>query len=354
MKILISNDGSPAHTYIRTGLARAFATCGHDVVIWDIKTKSPFDAFDEFNPDLVLSQTYNIDDAWIKIFSERPQTKLVLRASDYGEFANDVSSKGYPILVTSFEERNRLLKLRDRTGKPDFLHNHYIQSSIEKTHSGWIEDGFEVRSLLSGADVFDFTNGVKIPELESDICFVGGRWGYKSKTLDKWMLPLCNPDFKYKIKIFGNQAWGIPQYLGTVSQPFTRNVLASAKICPNISEPHSQDFGYDIIERPWKLLSNNCFCISDYVEDLAKTIPNGIVFCKTPEEFKEKIDYFLNEDNIIEKEQIRASGYNEVINNHTYFHRIMNIFSWYNDLYEVNKTKQIYERVKINLKLCQN
>jgi hypothetical protein len=351
MKILISHDNSPAHGFIRTGLGRAFSACGHEVIIWDINSKSVFDAFDEFNPDLVLSQTYNLTDAWIKVLAERPQTKVILRASDYGPFTDEIHSKGYPILIASFEERNRLMRLRDKTGKPDFLHNHYIQSSIEKTHEGWIKDGFDVKSLCSGADVFDFTGGRSRPELESDICFVGGRWGYKSKTLDKWLLPLCGPDSKYKIKIFGNQPWGIPQYLGVIQQPFTRDALASAKICPNISEPHSQHFGYDIIERPWKLLSNNCFCISDYVEDLAKTIPEGIVFCKNSEEFKNKIDYFLNESNLIEKEQIRTTGYNAVINNHTYFHRIMDIFSWFNDDNEIKKVKLCYQSIRNQLKI---
>lgn len=351
MKILITHDSSPAHYFIRLGIARALTACGHDVGIWDINTKSVFDIFDEFNPDLVLSQTYNITDDWIKILKERPQTKLVLRASDYSSYADEIHSKGYPILVASFQERNRLVRMLDETGKPDFLHNHYLQESINKTHSGWIQDGFEVRSLLSGADVFDFTNGQKLPELESDICFVGGRWGYKSQTLDKWLLPLCNPEFKYNIKIFGNQHWGIPQYLGTISQPFTRNALASAKICPNISEPHSQDFGHDIIERPWKLLSNKCFCISDYVADLAKTIPNGIVFCKTAEEFKEKIDYYLKPENNDERSGYISRGYDAVINNHTYFARIKSIFSWYNMLDETTKVDTIYNNIKTQLKL---
>lgn len=351
MRILITHDGSLAHAFIRMGLLKAFTACGHEAAIWDIRAKSPFDAFDEFKPDLVMSQTYNMSEAWIRVLKQNPQTRLILRASDCGNISDTIDLKKYPVLVASEQEKKLILKLRDETGKPDFLHNHYCQWRFNSTHTWWINQGFDVRSLCSAADVFDFTNGRVRPELESDICFVGGRWGYKAQTLDPWLLPLCHPDAKYNIKIFGNQNWGIPQYCGTTVQPFTRDALKSAKICPNISEPHSQDFGYDIIERPWKLLSNKCFCISDYVEDLAKLIPHGIIFAKTPEEFREKVDFYLKPENIGYRESTVINGYDTVINNHTYFHRIRDIFSWYFMTTEVEKVNQTYSRVKQQLQL---
>jgi hypothetical protein len=351
MKIVITHDGSLAHAFIRGGLLKAFQACGHQALIWDVRTRSVFDVLDELNPDLILSQTYNMSEAWVRALSERPQTKLVLRASDCGNISDNIDLKKYPVLVASEQEKKLILRLREQTGKPDFIHNHYCDWRLKDTHTWWIKEGFEVRSLCSGADVFDFTNAEFMEELKSDICFVGGRWGYKAQTLDKWILPLCSPHHKYNIKIFGNQAWGIPQYLGRTHQPFTRNALFSSTICPNISEPHSQDFGYDIIERPFKLLSNRCLCISDYVEDLAKTIPDGIVFCKTPEEFKEKIDYFLNPENINERSGYISRGYDTVINNHTYFHRIKSIFSWFNDIGEMTKVDFCYSSIKNQLKL---
>ena len=75
MKILISSDGPHAHYYIRLGWGRAFEASGHKVYIWDIASKPAFDAFDEFEPDLFMGQTYNLNDAVYKCIKNRPHLK---------------------------------------------------------------------------------------------------------------------------------------------------------------------------------------------------------------------------------------------------------------------------------------
>jgi hypothetical protein len=175
--------------------------------------------------------------------------------------------------------------------------------------------------LLSAADVFEFTGGESKPEYECDLGFLGGRWGYKAQTLDNYFMPLLGGELN--VKIFGNQPWGIPEYCGFLPDDEVRHFLASAKICPNISELHSQDFGYDIIERPFKLAANKCFVISDYVEGLAEVYPN-MPMCKTPEDFKKDVYYYLNDDKSV-IESVEAN-YKETINKHTYFHRVSEIF----------------------------
>ena len=67
----------------------------------------------------------------------------------------------------------------------------------------------------------------KLPELASDMAFIGGYWSYKAQVLDKWLLPLCNSDFNYNIKIFGNQPWPCPQYCGFAGDHMTNDILAS-------------------------------------------------------------------------------------------------------------------------------
>ena len=338
MKILISNENKNAHYYIRLGHARAFTACGHECILWDINSKSPYDAFDSFNPDIFWGQTYNLNDATIQCIEERPHMRVILRAPDRGELANEVSAK-YPILTATKKEIDLVNQLRDRTGKPDFLHCHYIQESINKTHSGWIQDGFNVVSMLNGADLFDFYNGQHQEQYASDLCFVGGRWGYKSINLDPYITKLCE-DPKYNIKIFGNQPWGIRQYCGFLPSSEIKNALSSAKICPNIHEPHSNAYGYDIVERPFKLLSNKCFVISDYVEDLVKLIPDGIIYTRTPEEFHNKINYYL--ENEEEKNSVMDNGHKIVMNNHTYFHRTANIFNKLGLIQHSNKVLEVY------------
>lgn len=75
---------------------------------------------------------------------------------------------------------------------------------------------------------------------------------------------------------------------------------------------------------------------------------DGLVMAKTPQEFKEKIDYFLkNEDKRIEQAQ---KGYDIVMNEHTYFHRAAQFFNELNMPNEaqncLNKYNEILKEIR--------
>lgn len=350
MKILIANETKTAHYYIRLGLARAFSACGHEVVMWDINTKPTFDAFDEFEPDIFIGQTYNINRGWIKAIAERPHLRVILKGSDWGTISDTIDRQKYPVLIANEQEIENVYKLMEEAGKPDFVYCHYLEDRIKKeTHNHWEENGIRAESLLSGADIFEFTGGKSKPEYECDIGFIGGRWGYKSRVLDKWFIPLCSPEHNYKIKIFGNQSWGVPQYCGMLPGSETKDFLASCKITPSLSEPHSQDLGYDIIERPYKLWANKCLCISDNVEDLRKLYPRGI-YAKDPEHFKRLVNNYLN-NKINNVEEVIETNYKHTIDNHTYFHRIVHIFNKLDLPHEAKNVMITYEDIKKGMKL---
>lgn len=334
MKVLIQSFNGGAHIYTNLGLARAFDAMGYQAYIWN--TGSVFDTFDKINPDIFLGQTYNLNKSIIKAIEERPHMRVILRASDRSSFANEVAKK-YPILVANEEEIKLVNKLRDLTGEPTLLHNHYTQESINKTHEDWIKEGFNVKSSLLAADLFSFYNGKYNEKYETDLVFCGGRWGYKAKTIDPYLLQFCNDN--YRFKIFGNQGWGVYNYCGFAPDTELKNILKSSKICLNVHEPHSQEYGYDIIERPYKLLSNRCFCISDYVQDLVDLIPDGIVYCQSPEEYREKVDYFLK--NPDEREKFIENGHKTVIHNHTYFERVADFL----DELNLSYSKEIKEQI---------
>lgn len=356
MKILIANTDYNAHYYINQGLAKAFLASGHTVSLWNVFNKPVNDAFDECDPDLFIGQTYNVTRSLFNAIAERPDMKVIMKGSDFGEIQSEIDLTKYPVLVINEEEKQAIAALKEQTGKPDFVFAHYTQEYMEKTHGYWRKIGVEPKSLLNAADVFDYTmqpkdiTGLR-PEWKSDICFVGGKWGYKSQTIDRWLLPLCSPAENYNIKIFGNQHWGISQYCGFLETKDVKKLFYSAKVCPNLSEPHSQVFGYDIVERPFKLLSCKSFCISDYVESMNDVFGDGLVMAKTPEEFKEKIDFFLKEENRELKEKITQTGYDRVINSHTYFHRAASIFENLNLPAEAANVLKTYEEVKVKLSL---
>ncbi|MAF25664.1 hypothetical protein CL634_08860 [bacterium] len=327
MKILISSDGPHAHYYIRLGWARAFEACGHNVLLWDVNSIPAFDVFDDFEPDIFMGQTYNLNRSVATCIKERPHLKVVMRAPDWGDMQKEIDKEKYPILTARDDEIKLVEQLKKETGKPDFVHNHYHENWISKTHNKWLDLGIEPVSLLHAADVFEYYGGKIVENFKSDISFIGGYWPYKARCLDKYIVRLCHPVGKFNIKIFGGSDWPVIQYMGRISGEQTKHIFRSAKVCPNISEPHSQDFGYDIIERPFKILMSGGFCISDYVESMSQDIftNDEIIFAKTPKEFETLVKYYVNHPE--EREPYIQRGYRCVLEKHTYFHRICSIFN---------------------------
>jgi hypothetical protein len=319
MKVLIANDGKHAHYYIRKAIGSVLAFMGHDVRLWEIGQKPTFDAFDEMEPDLFIGQSYNLTPAIHKCIAERPNMRVIMKGSDWGPNSDVIDRERFPVLIANEQEIDRIKKLKEETGKPDFLYVHYMDKRLDQTHGHWREAGIQVESLMNAADIFEFTNGVSRPEYECDIGFLGGCWGYKNITLSKYINPLCELDNGLNVKIFGN-GWGVPQHCGYLAEGEEKHFLASAKVCPNVSEPHSQEFGYDVIERPFKLLSNKRFVVTDFVEDLYELFPDGMIHCETPAEFEKVIRDYLGRPN--DRKNAVETGYEAVMGGHTYFHRV--------------------------------
>jgi hypothetical protein len=348
MKVLISNDTKSAHYYIRMGIAKALTACNHSVIMWDIHKKAVNDAFDEFEPDLFIGQTYNVNRVLRNAIDERPHMKVVMKASEWGTVSDKINLQQYPILVANDREKREILSLHERTGKPDYIFVHYHPDAIPETHAYWIKYGIRAEAQLNAADIFEFTRGQIIPEFRSDIAFAGGYWPYKAVVLDKYLMPICRRD-EYNIKIYGNSTWPTKAYCGFIPDQYIKHAFHSATICPNLHEPHSQEFGYDIIERPFKLLSNKCFVISDSVFGLKDLIPNGIVYADSPDQFSELIDYFIKHPE--ERDEYIQDGYITVMNNHTYFHRIREMFTRLNMLEEASRVDKAYQGLIKKLQL---
>ena len=322
MKILISSDGTHAHYFQRLAWANAFNSIGFQAVLWDCKKTNAFDAFDSFEPDIFMGQAYNLDDALIKCIYERPHLKVALRAGDWGDHGAEVDKSKYNILYCSDREKKILEKLKKETGKPDFVHIHYNQKAVEKTHNHFNSIGIKPVSLMMCADTVVYGNARFDPRLECDIGFVGGYWPHKGIIINKYLFPLLGDVGEYKVKIFGNQPWPVNQYCGLIQDEDVKNLFLSARICPNLSEPHAHEFGIDVNERIFKILISGGFCISDNVKSY-EMFKDGIVIAESPKDFKDKIDFYLK--NPEEREQIKQKGHIIVRDNHTGFHRVSEI-----------------------------
>jgi spore maturation protein CgeB len=156
----------------------------------------------------------------------------------------------------------------------------------------------------------------------SDVAFIGGYWGYKASNINRFLLPLCHPSSGLKVRIYGNQHWPVQQYVGLAAEEDVKDIFASALVCPNVSEPHSTEYGFDVVERPFKVALAGGFCISDHVDSLVQDVfkHGEVLTASTPEDFRERIHHFVKhpEERLPYIEDAREA----VLRGHTYWHRV--------------------------------
>lgn len=326
MRILIINDNMSAPFYYKEGFRRVLEYCGHQVRYYRPED-SLFDIFYEFKPDLLYSNSYSLDQQTFKVLQKYDATRVILRANDYGDNLNDVGPE-YPIGRIEQRELIAVSQLKDIIkDRLCFVFTHYHPNRIEYTMGHWTKNlGIPALGLNNSCDVFSYYGGQFVKELECDISIVGGYWSYKSINLNQYIIPLCHPSKGLNVKIFGNGTWPVGQYMGMIAEDNVKHLFQSTKINLNVHEPHSNRFGYDVVERSQKTLGAGGFTISDHVDSLVKDyFPNGgIVTADSPSDMEEKIRYYLDKPD--ERQKIAAIGQNTVLNNHTYFNQCEKLF----------------------------
>lgn len=319
LKILIAHDGYHAHYFERVGWINAFASSNFiEVASCNVKKDAMIRIFDAFEPDIFIGQLYNLDSATVKSIRKRPHLKVALRAGEWSDF--EIDSR-FNILKTTEEDIQSLELLQKTTGQPVFVFTHYEQESVDKTHSFFKEKmGIPAYGITLSADVNTYLGGQYNDTLACDIGFVGGYWPYKAQVIDKYLLPLCWPIDKYNVKIFGNQGWsGVNQYCGHIQEELVKHLFVSAKICPNLSEPHAHEYGIEVNERSFKILAAGGFCIGDNVASHRRIFGDGMIFAENPQDFREKINYYI--DRPEERLAIASRGQKLVLEKHTNYHR---------------------------------
>lgn len=342
MKILClySPGGSSG---VRNGWRKCFQAAGHTFVFWDKSQKSAFDVFSEEEPDIFIGTTYDLDRATLKCFKSRPNLKVALFCSAYGDLTKEIDRAKFPIDIATEAELNLVKQLKDETGKPDFVFLHCVPSQKDRVIGGWGTLGIKTVSVLNACDTFEYLGGEFKGELTCDCSIVGGRWPYKSRNLDPFLMSLCN---KYDFKVFGYGGWeNYHNYLGQLDLGWEKHLFKSTKVCLSISEPHSTTYGYDLIERPFKVMGNGSFCLSDWVEGFNEVLGVGTLeMALTPAEYEWKLRFYLkNEDKRVEKAKI---GQEKVLSGHTYWHRIAQMFTEFGLPEEAEKTNAMWRNLQ--------
>ena len=341
MKILIS-QGCGGNHYTKSSLCNALASAGHNVLYWYPENEPAFDIFPSFEPELFISCTYNLTRAIFKNIVTRPNLKVVLLGSDWGDAQKNIDLNEFPILVANQQEIEIVAKLKEL--HPQLLiFGQYPDKYLNTTHNYWRDKlHIPIFGMPNAYDCIKFRQDNATLEFESQISFVGGSWKYKNISLMKYIYPLLCPIGKYNIKIYGNSKWSAPQYLGHITDEQERQIYASSKITPNIHEGHSREFGNDLNQRGFSAIGQGqSLVISDYVEGYREYLSeNELIMCKSPEEFHEKIDYFLDKKNREERQKIQLAGQKAILKKHSFHHRLNAMFTHLTLPYEaVNMTK---------------
>lgn len=340
MKFL-SEKFSNAPFFIMDGWKKVLESFGHE---WRWLESSPISEFDAFKPDIFIGTTYGLDRAKLKALKSHPKTICLLKSSNFGPCQKDINTEIYPISMVEETEKFAVESIKNKK----FVFNFYHLNQYDYTMSGWKEVGCEFVEGLPAADIFDYTSISIDPTLECDIAFVGGYWPYKAENLNKYILPLCHPVGKYNIKIFGNQPWPVPQYMGPANNNVVNRLFSSAKICPNISEPHANIFGFEVNERVFKLAASKCFIINDKIQSLEDDIftKHELIIADEENHFADLIDMFLTNPDL--RKNSIESCYNTVIKSHTYHHRVSNAL---NKMGFAEEARKIIDEYSLNYPL---
>lgn len=272
--------------------------------------------------------------------------KVIMFGSAWGPFINDVDLKKYPIVVTSEAEKRAIEKLKKETGKPDFVFIHAHSRWLDGTMSGWSEIGVPYHGILNAADTFVYLNGTFRPELACDVGFVGGYWGYKAQNLNRYILPLCHRNGDLRVKVFGNSVWPVSQYLGSISDQDSRDLFASATVCPNVSEPHSTDLGWDVIERVFKVPVAGGLVVSDYVEEARDLFTEEeLPMARNPADFEKLVRYAIEDGRF--RSKTKANMKTKVLLSETYWERVADFFT---HLGMVGEAKNVVNQKQVFIK----
>ncbi len=323
MKILAIR-GLGAMAYERLGWANAFKSLGHEIFIYDPEKIATFDVFTGMEPDVYIGNAWELTRAVHKCIKARPNLKSLFIVGDWGPLTDTIDLEKYPILTANEQQKDAIGKLKEETDQPNGVFVHYHQNWIDRTLSGWKTIGVHPFGLPHATDIYDYAVGEIIPRYQCDIGFVGGFWPYKAGPLRKYIWKVCTPEFK--TKIYGNNKWSVSQYCGTIAQENIRHLYRTATICPNVFEPHSLEFGFDVTQRVFQTLSSGGFCISEAVQSLTEDFfgEDTVPTFNDEESYMDLIRKFTN-DRELTTPYIH-NGLHEVYKHHTYHHRVVTMF----------------------------
>lgn len=319
-----------------SAFSKILSDIDNEFIFWNSEKIPVFDAFYEKQPDIYIDSTKNVDLALIKCLKKYNQTKVILIGSFLHE---DCDSDKF----SSKDEIELIKRLKEDTGKPDLIiGNCSDETSFSINH--WKEIGCSTLSSPSASDIYLCIKPSLNEKFISDITYIGNFTNYKAQELENIIYPY-HSNFGLSVKVFGKKEWPIVNYLGFIKDSDIKDAIFSAKVCPVISKKHTQKFGFDSPQYIFDILSNKGLAVCDYSIDINNMFGDKILMAKNTEEQLNIISKYIKNDE--DRNEYINIGHNHVISNHTYHHRLIDIFNKLN-------MNDISNKIEENLKLRKN
>ena len=299
MKVLIVRRVGGAFGYITDGMVNALRSKGHEVQRYDNNIES----WKNFDPDLYIGCSGHKEN----IPTQDRRAKVAIHVNPFG-----------PIQIPGgINESNDNIDWVKKQ-KPDVVFGYGFDEDAflwsywhQRTGIRWIP-------MPTAADVVVF-NDLKKPR-PNDIIYLGGRWSYKAKTIDAYLLPVLN-SYRGRWKLYGWGEWPISASGGELPNDQANDFYNSGRVAPCISEIHTHTHNIDIPERVFKACATGCLAIHDSVPIISRVIP-GLPVAKDPNDFLALHAHYLTPSSEKELSDLAKRCQDHVLKNHTYHVRM--------------------------------
>ncbi len=295
MKVLFTHRPGGAYGYISDGWINSLRSAGMDARRWD---GNPL-TWRQFDPALYVGCSGHRQ----PIPTNRGNCKLAIHVNPLGP--TDI--KG---ITEGMESVDWV-----RKQKPDTVFG-YGDSEDRFLWSWWLnKHNIPWVPMPNAADVCVYRKPVT-RDREYDIVYVGGRWDYKAKTIDPYLLPVLK---RFKSKLHGWGTWPDNLCAGRIGDDEVAGFFASGKVGPCISEQHTHQWGIDVPERAFKVAACGTVVVHDPTTAIRRFIPSAIV-AQSPNEMLDEIAGLLSDDD--RRVSVATAQQAEVFSGHTYHHRM--------------------------------
>jgi len=298
MRVLFCHRPGGAFGYITDSLINAFRDKGHVVERWDGKAAS----WDKFDPDMYYGSSGHRQ----PIPGQR-RCKVALHVNPYG-----------PVNIKGINESDDNIKWVV-TQKPDVVFGYGTSDDrllwdywTTKLSIPWVP-------MPNAGDTILFKKVTDFELRPFDIVYLGGRWAYKARTIDPYLISLLKSgSVTYKLHGWGDWPAGICS--GLLPDDEVCSLFNKGRVAPCIAEEHTHRYGIDLPERAFKVALCGAIIIHDSVPALKKILPNALV-ASTPDEFRDMCIEYSRPENTERAAALAERQRTDVLNGNTYHHR---------------------------------